>query len=125
MVFAAGAGECCAQFTVAKCAAKCRDSANDPKHDQCETGLYVGELKPQTGEHTCADDICDHNSAGGKKTDGSSWSLRIRYGRFRRSVHFGIDPLKDGFAAANNGIVRRIRQLIDDLGCQTCRIASF
>ena len=75
MIFAAGTRERGAELAVAKRAAKRSDSANDPKHDQREAGLDVGHLKSKTGEHTRADNICNHDPAGRVKTDGARWSL--------------------------------------------------
>ena len=75
MIFAAGARKRGAQLTVTKRTAERSDSADNPKHQQSETRMDVGDLKSKTGEDAGADDICNHDPAGCKKTDGSPRSL--------------------------------------------------
>ncbi len=78
MIFATGARERGAKLAVAERAAKRGDSANNPEHEQSKTGLNVGDLKSKTGEDAGADNICNHNPAGGEKAYGSSRNSRIQ-----------------------------------------------
>ena len=125
MIFAAGTRKCCAQLTVTKRAAERGDSPNDPEHEQSKTRVDVGNLKSEAGEHAGANNVCNHDPARCEKTDGSSRSLPIRRGRLGQLVHDRVDPPKDGFVAANNGMARVIRQSVDDRYCQKCRLAAF
>src|SRR4051812_24738224 len=72
MIFAAGARERCAQLTVTKRATERGDSTDDPEHQQSETRMNVGNLESKAGEDASADNIRNHNPAGGVKTDRSS-----------------------------------------------------
>ena len=103
MVLAAGTWQRGAQFAVTKCAAERGNSTDDPEHEQGEARLNVNDLKSETGKNAGADDVCDHDSAGGKKTDGARRSSQVRRGRVGGMVHVWRD----------NGIVRQIRQLIE------------
>ena len=87
MIFAAGARKCGTQFAVTKRAAQRGDSADDPKHQQRETGLNVRDLKPEAGKNAGADNIRDHNPTGGEKADAPSRRLRSEISRPDGFVH--------------------------------------
>src|SRR2546430_16648164 len=91
MIFTARTRERSAQFAVTKRAAKRSDSANDPEHEQGKTRVKIDNLKSETGEHTGADDVCDHNSAGGEKADRPRRGSQIRRGAVRGFRHLAHD----------------------------------
>src|SRR5438477_12326789 len=68
MIFATGTWKRGTELAVTKRAAKRSNSADDPEHDQRETGLNVGDLKPETGEDAGADDVCNDDPTSRVKT---------------------------------------------------------
>src|SRR2546430_17259581 len=91
MIFTARTRERSAEFAVAKRAAKGSDSANDPEHEQGKTRVKIDNLKSETGEDTRADNVCDHNSARGKKADRPRRGSQIRRGQVRGFRHLAHD----------------------------------
>src|ERR1044071_5942394 len=91
MVFAAGARQCGAEFTIAKRAAQRRDSANDPKHEQRESRLNVCQLKTEAGEDARADNVGNNDRRRRKETDSPTRSSRLHRTRFSNRSHLWID----------------------------------
>ena len=91
MVFAAGTRQRRAEFAVTKRAAKRRDSANDPKHEQREPGLYVRQLKAKAGEDAGADDVGNNDGRCRDEPDSPPRSSRLHGTRFSNRSHLWID----------------------------------
>src|SRR5207253_5954215 len=87
MIFASGTRQRRAQFSVAKRAAKRRDSADDPKHEQREHGLNVRQLKTKARENSGADDVGNHNGRRREKTDSALGSGGLHGNALSKSSH--------------------------------------
>ena len=103
MIFASGARQRGAQFAVAKRAAKRRDPADDPEHQQRESGLNVRQLKTEAREDAGADDVGNHDGARRHETDRPprGWRFHGTRGSRDRSVIGWIDSSHSSACLAN------------------------
>lgn len=108
MIFAAGPRQCRAQLAITKRAAKRGDSADDPKHQERKTRLDIGNLKSKASENAGADNVRNHDPAGGEKADRASRRSRIGCRWSGVLVHVG----------STMAFARLIRELLYDLYCQ-------
>src|SRR5437762_4943252 len=91
MVFTSGTRERGAELAITECAAKRGDSANDPKHEQRESRLNIGQLKSKTGEDACANDVGDNDGRCRDEPDSSPRRSRLHGTRFSNRSHLQID----------------------------------
>src|SRR3982751_3563709 len=94
MVFAAGARQRGAELAITERTAKRRGSAYDPQHQQREPGLDVRELKTKAREDTRADDVRDHKSARGQKTNRPRRFTCLRSNELSNPGHGKLDNLE-------------------------------
>ncbi len=94
MVFTPGARQRGAELAITKRAAKRRNAANDPKHEQRKPRLNICQLKTKAGEDARANDVGNNDGRCRNKTDGSPRRSRLHGTRFNNCSHLQIDNPK-------------------------------
>ena len=73
MVLPSGTRQRGAEFAITKRAAKRRDSANDPKHEQRKSRLNVRQLKTKAREDPSANNVGNNDRGCCDETNGPPW----------------------------------------------------
>ena len=91
MVFTPGARQSGAELAITERAAKCGDSANDPKHEQGEPRLNIRELKAKTGKDAGANNVGNNDGRRRDESDSPPRRSGHHAARFSNCRHLQID----------------------------------